>query len=112
MYPILLYLITPNLGLLRNFIKYKEFNWKVYIRTPVVYFILHVFMYLTRANNIVYKSLIFERWYWFIYKSIKSHINNDYHRKKNKHAIKKSLSQGELNKLRRSLSLTDDKLNS
>ena len=33
-----LYLITPTLGMMRNYIKYKQLYLATYMRTPLVYF--------------------------------------------------------------------------
>ena len=77
---IFLYLITPILGSFRNYIKYKKLKFLLFIRTPVTYFIINL---LFQCNN-VWKTLIYERWFFFIYKSILSLYNNDYIKKKRK----------------------------
>ena len=82
----LLLLVTPSLGFLRNFIKYRIFNLKLYLRTPLTYFILY-----TSGIKDIWKILIFERWFFFIYKSLLSFLNNDYQRKKNKYIKKYNL---------------------
>ena len=85
---LLLYLITPNLGLLRNYIKYKKLSLTTYLRTPAIYFLLHTWFLLLGHRNIMYKVMIYERWYWFLYKSLKSYINDDYNTKKEKYKTK------------------------
>ena len=65
---IFLYLITPILGSFRNYIKYKKLKFLLFIRTPVTYFMINL---LFQCNNI-WKTLIYERWFFFIYKSILS----------------------------------------
>jgi hypothetical protein len=81
---ILLYFITPFLGLLRNYIKYKKIQIGLFIRTPLLY----LFINLLFQNNNVYQTLIYERWFFFIYKSLLSIYNNDYNVKKEKYKIK------------------------
>ena len=88
---LLLYLITPNLGLLRNYIKYKKLSITTYLRTPVVYLLIHFWLLLVGHRNVIYKTIIFERWYWFLYKSLKSYIKDDYNVKKEKYKIKYNL---------------------
>lgn len=90
-YKLLLYLVTPILGLCRNYIKYKKCNLKIFIRTPIVYFFLHYYLYLVNSNNIIWKTLILERWFFFIDKSILSLYNNDYIRNKKKYIEKYNL---------------------
>jgi len=80
----ILYLITPTLGLLRNYIKYKKLDILVFIRTPIIYLLLNI---LLKTNNI-YQILIIERWLLFVYKSILSIIYDDYNRKKEKYMKK------------------------
>ena len=36
---ILIFLITPFLGCLRNYVKYKQFKFLLFIRTPITHFI-------------------------------------------------------------------------
>lgn len=84
---IFLYLITPILGSFRNYIKYKKLKFLLFIRTPVTYFIINL---LFQCNN-VWKTLIYERWFFFIYKSILSLYNNDYIKKKEKYIKKYGL---------------------
>jgi hypothetical protein len=79
-----LYLVTPLLGSLKNYVKYKHFNILVFLRTLYVYFILH----LAIQTNNTWLILILERWFFFAFKIIRSIINNDYNNKKQKY-IKK-----------------------
>ena len=88
MNPIFLYLVTPNLGLLRNFVKYKQFSFKTYIRTYIAYFYFHLLLFMFGIKNVVLATLITERWFWFLFKSFKSIQNNDYYKKKEKYIIK------------------------
>ena len=88
---ILLYSITPILGFLRNYIKYKQCNFRKFVRTPIVYAFFHHLFFLLGCNNIVWRTLIFERWYFFIEKSFISLKNNDYMKNKEKYIIKYGL---------------------
>ncbi len=81
-----LFCITPIFGFIRNYIKYKQFKLLVFIRTPILYFFIHLFF-----KNNIWKILIYERWFFFIYKSIKSIIKNDYKNKREKYIKKYGL---------------------
>uniref|UniRef100_A0A6C0BUC6 Uncharacterized protein n=1 Tax=viral metagenome TaxID=1070528 RepID=A0A6C0BUC6_9ZZZZ len=83
----MLFLITPLMGSLRNFTKYKNFNFIIFIRTPLIY----IFLYLFLQTRNIWKILIYERWFMFIYKTLKSIINKDYIRKKEKYIKKYNL---------------------
>jgi len=86
--PYFLYAITPLLGLLRNYVKYKSLYLRTFIRTPIVYFYIHLLLVMRQSNHIIFKTLIFERWFWFVFKTYQSIANNDYQRKKDKYQIK------------------------
>ena len=88
---LILYLVTPNLGLLRNYIKYKTLKLATYLRTPLLYLFIHFWLLLVGHRNIIYKTIIYERWYWFLYKSLKSYIKDDYNVKKEKYKSKYKL---------------------
>ena len=83
-----LYSITPILGALRNYIKYKNIKFKTFIRTPLMYLFIHFMVATCIGYNIVMHTLIFERWFFFIYKSGLSIYNDDYHKKKEKYKLK------------------------
>ena len=97
MNPILLYLITPTLGLTRNYIKYKRCNLKTFLRTPFIYLLFHIIFRLNRCSNIILKTLIVERWYFFIDKSIQSWWKNDYIKNKDKYIKKYGLTYDSVN---------------
>jgi len=80
-------LITPLLGSLRNFVKYKTFKPLIFIRTPVVYF----FLFLILQTNNIWKVIVLERWFWFIFKTLKSVYHRDYITKKEKYILKYNL---------------------
>ena len=88
MNPVYLYMITPTLGMMRNYIKYKQLYLTTYMRTPLVYVCIHIALCLNGCSNIILRTIIYERWFWFIYKSWISYRNDDYNKKKLKH-IKK-----------------------
>ena len=67
-------LITPLLGSLKNYVKYKQFNLLVFIRTFYIYALIQ---FIIKTNNI-YLILILERWFFFGFKVIRSLIRNDY----------------------------------
>jgi hypothetical protein len=82
-----LYLITPLLGSLKNYVKYKRFNILVFLRTLYIYYLLK----LSIQTNNTWLILMLERWFFFIFKIIKSIINNDYINKKQKYIEKYNL---------------------
>ena len=82
-----LFCITTIFGFIKNYIKYKQFKFLVFIRTPILYFFINLFL----QNNNIWKILIYERWFFFIYKSIRSIIKNDYKNKKDKYIKKYGL---------------------
>ena len=86
--------ITPSLGLLRNYIKYKQLSLLLYLRSPVLTLIIYkllIFYNKLKKNNYIYLSLILERWIMLIFKSILSIYNRDYIHKKEKYIVKYSL---------------------
>jgi hypothetical protein len=92
MFFILLYfLITPTLGSIKNLIKYKQFDFKLFLRTPIITLIIYNILNLHKVSNVVLLSTIFERWLMFFYKIIMAYINNDYNKKKEKYKIKYNL---------------------
>ena len=85
---IALYLVTPTLGCVRNYIKYKRISLSLFLRTPLTYFILHYLYCLFGFRGIIWKTLISERWFFFLYKSILSIRNDDYNQKREKYKKK------------------------
>jgi len=77
-------LITPLLGSLKNYVKYKQFNILILLRTPFIYFLLQLIL---QTNN-VWKILVIERWILFLFKISRSLYRNDYYVKKEKYKIK------------------------
>ena len=85
---IVLYLITPTLGCFRNYSKYKQISFSLFLRTPLTYFLFHCMYCLLGYKHIIWKTLISERWFFFLYKTFLSIKNDDYHKKKEKYKIK------------------------
>ena len=83
----MIWLMTPLMGALRNFVKYKEFKPLIFLRTPVLYFLLFLFFQTTN----VWKILIIERWIMFFYKTLLSIYRKDYITKKEKYIKKYGL---------------------
>lgn len=79
--------ITPLLGSLRNFVKYKQFFPLIFIRTPIIYF----FLYIILQTSNLWKIIVLERWIMFVYKTTKSIYNDDYNKKKEKYKNKYDL---------------------
>lgn len=88
---VLLYTITPSLGLIRNYIKYKRVTISLYFRTYLVYFFINLLSSLLGYIPNIYEVLIYERWFFFITKSLISLYRNDYYRKREKYKIKYGL---------------------
>ena len=82
-----IYLITPFLGCLRNYVKYKQLDFLIFIRTPIIYFLLTLIF----GHDNVWKTLVYERWLLFMYKTSLSLYRNDYIRKKDNYIKKYGL---------------------
>jgi len=82
-----LYLVTPILGSLKNYIKYKHFNTLVFLRTLYIYLVLH----LSIQTNNTWMILMIERWFFFVFKIIRSIYRNDYIRNRKKYEKKYKL---------------------
>ena len=82
-----LFTITPLLGSLRNYVKYKQLDFLVFMRTPTVYFLITLFF----GHDNVFQTLIYERWFFFMYKTCLSLYRNDYRKKKKKYIKKYGL---------------------
>lgn len=83
----ILYLITPLLGFIKNYVKYKRINLLVFLRTPFIYSLLFI---LIQTQNI-WKIITIERWLFFIFKIIRSTIRRDYIVNKGKYELKYGL---------------------
>ena len=85
---IYLIFITSILGFIRDYSKYKLFSFNKFIRTPLIILIINFVLNILGYNESLLLSLIFERWFFLILKSIISYFNNDYLKKKNKYIMK------------------------
>jgi len=83
----IIYLITPLLGFIKNYVKYKRINLLVFLRTPFIYSLLFI---LIQTQNI-WKIITIERWLFFIFKIIRSTIRRDYIVNKGKYELKYGL---------------------
>ena len=88
----IIYLITPLLGSLKNYVKYKQFSLYLFLRSPLTCFLLQVFI---QTNN-YWMILILERWMMFFLKIIRSFYRNDYQRNRNKYILKYNLKYNKL----------------
>lgn len=86
-----LFFVTPILGAFRNYIKYKQFNTLLFIRSPLISFLIYKIIPLNNNNSKVLISLIAERWVMLSYKSIYSFVYDDYNVKKDKYMKKYNL---------------------
>ena len=75
---------TAIFGSLKNYVKYKKFNILLFLRTPLCIFFIQL---LLQTNNI-WKVLIYERWFMFIFKTFRSLYRNDYYVKREKYISK------------------------
>ena len=80
---LLLFFITPILGALKNIVKYKKFNFLLFIRSPMLTYLI----YLICKYNILL-SFILERWFMFIYKIFRAYVTDNYNTKKEKYKLK------------------------
>ena len=83
----MLWLVTPILGSIKNYVKYKQFKVLIFLRTPLLY----IFIFLLIQETNIWKLLILERWFLLLYKSILSLYRNDYINKKEKYIKKYGL---------------------
>jgi len=87
----ILFLITPLLGFIKNFVKYKNNSLTLFLRTPLLCILIYNILNLFKFKNPILLSIIFERWIMFIYKINLSIINDDYTIKKKKYIKKYNL---------------------
>ena len=87
----IIFFITSILGLIRDFIKYKNISFKKFIRTPILTIIFYYILSFTNISNPIFLAIILERWFFLILKSFISCFNNDYLNKKEKYKIKYNL---------------------
>jgi hypothetical protein len=95
--PIIILIAIPILGAIKNVIKRKTFNIKIFLRTFVVYLGILVFFKVSNIYNFkltctdsMLLSLL-ERWGMFVYKIIYSYFTKNYEKKKIKYWEKYNL---------------------
>lgn len=87
----LLYIITPVSGFLKNYLKYKRVNLATFARTPLVYFLIDLFLSWLRIRSPVLWCLILERWFFFYYKIVRAYWLDVYHVRREKYIKKYGL---------------------
>ena len=87
----ILLFITPLLGVTRNYIKYKQINIYLLLRSNLLYFLSILFFNQIQYEYSIYEILIYERWIMFIIKIGISLYNDDYNIKRNKYINKYNL---------------------
>jgi len=87
----LLYIITPVSGFLKNYLKYKRVNLATFVRTPLVYFLIDLFLSWLRIRSPVLWCLILERWFFFYYKIVRAYWMDVYHVRRDKYIKKYGL---------------------
>ena len=83
--------LIPTLGAIKNAVKYKQISPLLFMRTPILYFIIYSYLYLNHYNSKSCKiclTIINERIFMFIYKIIISLFNDNYNKKKIKYQKK------------------------
>jgi hypothetical protein len=81
-------LIIPVLGAAKNYVKYKRLSFLLFLRTPVIYSFIYIYLRLFNHQNRVVFTIINERILMFIYKIVYSLLTDSYHKNKLKY-IKK-----------------------
>ena len=81
------FFILPLLGSFKNYVKYKNLNFILFLRTPCINIILlHCITY--RTNYPILYSLITERYLLLLVKGLYSYYTDNYNRKKLKYIQK------------------------
>ena len=83
-----LYTVTPILGFIKNYIKYKKISPLLFFRTPILYIFLEWYIRGFRWINYQFIVIVIERWLMFLIKSILSYVRNDYFRNRIKYQEK------------------------
>jgi hypothetical protein len=87
----------PILGAIKNIIKRKTFNIKIFLRTFLVYFVIWILFRIFNIYNLELNHTdsmllsLCERWGMFVYKIIYSYITKNYEKKKLKYYKKYNL---------------------
>jgi hypothetical protein len=83
--------VTPNLGLIKNYVKYKILDIHKYIRSYLLYAYIFGILKLFSNNNVIYRVIIYERWIMFLFKIFRDIINDTYNKNKQKYILKYKL---------------------
>ena len=82
------YLVIPILGFCKNYVKYKKTSFLIFWRTPLLnIFFESILRYLSYKRTVLL-SIIWERIFFFVFKIVRSYMNDDYNRKKKKYMKK------------------------
>ena len=76
------YLVIPTLGLCKNYVKYKQISVFIFLRTPVLNIFFESFLRYFSYRRPILLSIIWERIFFFVFKIMRSYINDDYNRKR------------------------------
>jgi len=87
----LLYAVTPLLGFMKNYVKYKRVNVALFARTPLLYVLIDSILRYYRMNNIIIWTLILERWFFFYYKIMCAYLYDYYRTRREKYIQKYGL---------------------
>jgi hypothetical protein len=86
-----LWFVTPVLGALRNYAKYRTFNPVLFVRTPVLSGLLYVAVVHAEVlpdSTAILVAAISERWVLLAYKMSLSFYYDDFRVKKAKYILK------------------------
>jgi len=82
--------IIAILGLFKNYIKYKSCKISLFMRTPIICYIIYEIS-KNKVDNPILFSIVSERCFMLIFKSLKSVYDDDYNKKKHKYIKKYGL---------------------
>ena len=68
MNPCIFYFVTPTLEAVGDYVLCNKLFTKNYLRTPFVYIFFHLLFLWSGSNHVIFKTLIYERWFGFLYK--------------------------------------------
>ena len=86
-----LLLITPTLGFIKNYTKYKLCDFTKYIRSYLIYGYIYYLLKHFSNHNIIYRTIIYERWIMFLYKIMRDIMNDTYNKNREKYIKKYNL---------------------
>ena len=77
----MIFFIIPILGIIKNIVKYKKFSFLLFIRTPILCYVIKFINNLLNINLNDWQISLIERYFMFIYKIFYSLITNSYEKK-------------------------------